>query len=73
MSRTSKVITGALVLAAAGAASYYAYKEFSARKAVADQAVGNIQAELDDLDPITRAAVVAKLSSDAAKDYRSKK
>ena len=42
------------------------------QKAVVDSAAGSIQSELDDLDPVTRAAVVAKLSTDAAKDFRAR-
>ena len=72
MSRWSKVLTGTLVVAAIGVAAYYAVTTFQEKKAQADEAASNIQAELNNLDPVTRAAVVAKLSSDAAKDMRSK-
>ena len=72
MSRWSKALTGVLVVAAVGVAAYYAVTTFQEKKALADEAAGNIQAELDSLDPVTRAAVVAKLSSDAAKDLRGK-
>jgi hypothetical protein len=37
----------------------------------ADVAVESIQSELDGLDPATRAAVIAKLSSDEVKRYKS--
>ena len=72
MSRWSKVLTGTLVVAAIGVAAYYAVTTFQEKKALADEAASNIQAELDNLDPVTRAAVVAKLSTDAAKNARSK-
>jgi uncharacterized protein (UPF0333 family) len=72
MSRWSKALTGALVVAAVGVAAYYAVTTFREKKALAAETAGNIQAELDNLDPVTRAAVVAKISSDAAKDLRGK-
>ncbi len=72
MSRWSKVLTGTLVVAAIGVAAYYAVTTFQEKKALADEAANNIQAELDNLDPVTRAAVVAKLSTDAAKNARGK-
>ena len=72
MSKWSKVLTGTLVLAAIGVAAYYAVTTFQEKKALADEAAGNIQAELDNLDPLTRAAVVAKISTDAARDLRGK-
>ena len=72
MSRWSKVLTGTLVVAAIGVAAYYAVTTFQEKKALADEAATNIQAELDNLDPVTRAAVVAKLSTDAAKSARGK-
>jgi hypothetical protein len=72
MSRWSKVLTGTLGVAAIGIAAYYAVTTFQEKKALADEAASNIQAELDNLDPVTRAAVVAKLSTDAAKNARGK-
>lgn len=70
MSRWSKVLTGTLVAAAIGVAAFYAVTTFQEKKALADETVSNIQGELDNLDPVTRAAVMAKLSSDAAKDLK---
>ena len=72
MKRWSKVLTGTLVVAAIGVAAYYAVTTFQEKKALADEAVSNIQGELDNLDPVTRAAVIAKLSSDAAKDVKGR-
>lgn len=70
MSRWSKVLAGTLVVAAIGVAAYYAVTTFQEKKALADEAASTIKAELDNLDPVTRAAVVAKISSDTAKDLR---
>jgi hypothetical protein len=72
MNRWSRVLTGTLVLAAIGVAAYYAVTTFQEKKALADTTVGNIQGELDNLDPVTRAAVIAKLSSDAARDMKGR-
>lgn len=72
MRKASKVVTGALVVAAVGVAAYYAVTTYQAKKAQAEEAASNIQAELDGLDPVTRAAVIAKLSTDAAKDMRGR-
>ncbi len=70
--RGSRIAVLVLVTAAVGVAAYYAVTTVREKKALATETVGNIQSELDGLDPVTRAAVVAKLSSDAAKDFRSK-
>jgi hypothetical protein len=70
--KLGKVVTGTLILAAIGVAAYYAVTTFQEKKALADTAVSNIQGELDNLDPVTRAAVIAKLSSDTAKDIKGR-
>jgi outer membrane murein-binding lipoprotein Lpp len=72
MSRSSKIVVGSLVLATVAVAGYYAVTTFQKKRAIADEAATNIRAELDSLDPMTRAAVVAKLSSDAAKDFKAR-
>jgi hypothetical protein len=66
----SKAVVTVLVVGAVAVAGYVAFKQVQQRKAVADEAIGNIQAELDGLDPLTRAAVVAKLSKDEVKGLR---
>jgi len=66
----SKAVVTVLVLGAVAVAGYYAVTQVKQRKAVADEAIGNIQAELEGLDPLTRAAVVAKLSKDEVKGLR---
>jgi hypothetical protein len=71
MSRWSKVLTGTLIVAGVAVAAYYAVTTFQEKKARADDAVDSIQAELDSLDPVTKAAVVAKLSSNAARNRGS--
>ncbi len=66
---SSRLIRVALILAAAVALAVGAFQLRKKRQA-AEQAVDNISEQLDDLDPVTRAAVVARLSSDEAKKVR---
>jgi len=71
MSRTRVIVTVGIV-AAVAVGGYVVFTKLVEQKAVVDSAAGSIQSELDDLDPVTRAAVVAKLSTDAAKDFRAR-
>jgi hypothetical protein len=59
------------LLAATAAGVAYAVVTLRAKRELALETADSIQSELDALDPITRAAVVAKLSSDAARDHKS--
>jgi hypothetical protein len=59
---------GLIAVAAVGVA--VAVKTFREKKLVVDEAAGSIQSELDALDPISRAAVLAKVSSDTTKGFR---
>ena len=72
MRPTSKTLLRVIVLTALAAGAYVVITKALEKKRIAEDSVSTIQAELDELDPITRAAVVAKLSSDAARDFRSK-
>ena len=71
-SRTKGILTLA-VIAAAAAGGYYLVRFAREKKALADETASNIKSELDNLDPATRAAVIAKLSSDEVARYRGKK
>jgi len=71
-SRTKGVLTLAAI-AAAAAGGYYLFRFVQEKKALADETASHIRSELDDLDPATRAAVIAKLSSDEVARYRGKK
>jgi hypothetical protein len=71
MSRTRVIVTVGIV-AVVAVGGYIAFTKLSEQKAVVDSAAGSIQGELDSLDPVTRAAVVAKLSTDAAKEFRAR-
>ncbi len=72
MSRVRRNLKAALL---AGIAAGIAFAVIRLRhvKAVATQAVGDIEAQIDALDPATRAAVVAKLTADAARDVKAKR
>ena len=59
---------GLVAVAAVGVA--LAVKTIREKKLVVDEAAGSIQSELDALDPLTRAAVLAKVSSDTTKGFR---
>ena len=69
MRPTSKTLLRVIVLTALAAGAYVVITKALEKKRIAEDSVSTIQAELDELDPITRAAVVAKLSSDQASSF----
>ena len=71
MNRWSRILTVTLLVAAAAAVAIAVVKAREIEE-VSTQAADDIEAQLDALDPVTRAAVVAKLSSDAVKDVKAK-
>ncbi len=71
MNSSTRIIRAALLAAAAAALAAAAYL-LRERHQEAEAAVQNIQDQLDDLDPATRAAVIARLTSDEVKRVRSK-
>ena len=71
MSRSRKILAVSLLVAAAAVVTTVAVQTARVRRnatAVAD----DIEDQLAELDPVTRAAVLGKLSADAAKDVRSR-
>ena len=64
MKTKAKVVLGVVVVAAAVAVALKAQAEVQKRREAASQAMTNIQSELDGLDAVSRAAVVAKLGAD---------
>jgi hypothetical protein len=70
MGSSTRIIRAAL-LAAAGVALAAAAYLLREKHQEAEIAVENIQDQLDALDPATRAAVVARLTSDEVKKVRS--
>jgi hypothetical protein len=70
MSSSTRIIRAALLTAAAAVLAVAA-AQLRGKHQTAELAVQNIQDHLDALDPVTRAAVVARLSSDEVKKVRS--
>jgi len=69
MGSSTRIIRAAL-LAAAAAALVFAALQLREKHHEAEAAAQNIHDELDALDPATRAAVVARLTSDEVKKVR---
>jgi uncharacterized membrane protein YgcG len=69
MGSSTRIIRAAL-LAAAAAALVAAAFLLSEKRQEAEAAVQNIQDQLDALDPATRTAVIARLTSDEVKRVR---
>jgi len=69
MSR-ARGVTVLLVLAVAGAAAVAAFVELRRRHELATAATDDIEDTLASLDPVTRAAVVARVSADVAGSAR---
>ena len=63
----------AALLAAAAVALAAAALQLRGKRQMAELTADNIQAQLDALDPVTRAAVVARLSSDEVKRVRDQR
>ena len=62
-----------VLLAAAAALRAAAAVQLRERRQTAELTVENIQAQLDALDPVTRAAVITRLTSDEVKKVRSER
>ena len=69
---TSTRIIRATLLVAAAAALAFAAVQLRDKRQTADLTVENIHEQLDALDPVTRAAVIAKLSSDEVQKVRGR-
>jgi hypothetical protein len=69
MSSSTRIIRAALLVAAAAALAFAAY-QLREKHHEAESAVQDIHDQLDALDPATRAAVVARLTSDEVKKVR---
>ena len=70
MSLSPRAILRAVLLVAAAAALAVAAAQLREKRQTAELTVDNIHAQLDALDPATRAAVIARLSSDEVKKVR---
>jgi len=71
MSRSKWIVRVTLLVALAAAGTFAVVKAREMHE-VATGTADDIEAQLGALDPVTRAAVVAKLSSDVAKDVMAK-
>src|SRR5262245_45407153 len=60
--RRSKLLCAAGLLATLAASGLYARRKLKARKAKIDVAESHIRSELDDLDPVARAQVLADIA-----------
>ena len=67
--RRTRWIVGAVVFAAAAAAVALAVAELREKKRQADVAVHDIEASLNALDPVSRAAVMARVGADTARHH----
>lgn len=72
MSATAQTILRAALLAAAAAALVAAAAQLREKRKLADQTVAGIEGQIAALDPATRAAVVGRLTSDAAKQAKTR-
>ena len=72
MSRSRRILTVTLIVAAAAGVVVVAVRARRMRQVASDTAA-DIEAQLDALDPMTRAAVVGKLSADAVKAAKTKR
>jgi hypothetical protein len=67
---TSPRIIRATLLVAAAVVLIVAAVQLHEKRETAEETVDSIHAQLDALDPVTRAAVVARLTSDEVKKVR---
>lgn len=72
MSPSTRIIRAVLLVAAAAALAAAA-AQLRDKHRTAALTVDNIHEQLDALDPVTRAAVIARLSSDEAKKVRGRR
>jgi hypothetical protein len=72
MGPSSRIIRAVLLVAAAVVLAAAAV-QLRDKRETAELTVENIQAQLDALDPVTRAAVIARLSSDEVKKVRDQR
>ncbi len=72
MSLSPRVIRAVLLVAAAAVLAVAA-AQLRDKRETAELTVDNIHAQLDALDPATRAAVIARLSSDEVKKVRDQR
>jgi hypothetical protein len=72
MSKGTKAVLGVALVAGLAVGGYVLFRKAMEKKVVVDETVSNVQSQLDELDPVSRAAVVAKLSTDEVKGLRGR-
>lgn len=72
MAASPRIVRAALLVVTA-VVLVVAAVQLGGKRQTAELTVENIHAQLDALDPVTRAAVVAQLSSDEVKKARSRR
>ena len=72
MSVTAQTISRAVLLAAAAAALVAAAAQLREKRTLAEQTVADLEDQIAALDPATRAAVIGRLTSDAAKQAKAR-
>jgi hypothetical protein len=73
MSKGMKALLGVVVVGGAVVGGYFVVQALLEKKSVVDDTVSAVQNQLDELDPVSRAAAIAKLTSDEAKSLRKTK
>jgi len=71
MTSSTRIIRAALLVAAAAVLAFAAV-QLRDKRQTAELTVDNIHEQLDALDPVTRAAVIARLSSDEVQKVRDR-
>jgi hypothetical protein len=73
MSKGMKALLGVVVVGGAVVGGYFLVQAVLAKKSAVDDTVSAVQNQLDELDPVSRAAAIAKLTSDEEKSLRKTK
>lgn len=68
-----KALLGVVVVGGAVVGGYVVVQALLEKKSAVDDTVSAVQTQLDELDPVSRAAAIAKLTSDEAKSLRKAK
>ena len=71
MSASNRLIQLALLLAGAAIAVVAIVQQLRGKRETAEVTAQSIQDQLDALDPVTRGAVIARLTKDAAKEVQA--
>ncbi|MFC6237393.1 hypothetical protein [Longivirga aurantiaca] len=73
MNKGVKALVGIAIVGGAVVGGYFLVQAVLAKKSAVDDAVAAMQTQLDELDPVSRAAAVARITTDEAKSLRHAK